>query len=198
MNKLTQVERIVEVKRTTKETDISLTLSADGGERDIKTPLPFFTHILTSLSFHGGLGLKLAASGDTEVDPHHLVEDTGLVLGEALGQVIRQFGPVMRFGHALVPMDDALSEAVIDACGRPYLVYSADYPQARCGDFDVSLVREFLLGLTNKAQINLHASCRYGLNSHHMVESLFKAIGRALRESLAPVQGGPLSTKGVL
>jgi len=198
MNKLTQVERIVEVKRTTKETDISLTLSADGGERDIKTPLPFFTHILTSLSFHGGLGLKLAASGDIEVDPHHLVEDTGLVLGEAIGQVIRQFGPVMRFGHALIPMDDALSEAVIDACGRPYLVYSADYPQARCGDFDVSLVREFLLGLTNKAQINLHASCRYGLNSHHMTESLFKALGRALREALAPLQGGPLSTKGVL
>ncbi|HOV63403.1 MAG TPA: imidazoleglycerol-phosphate dehydratase HisB [Spirochaetia bacterium] len=192
-------DRSVEVKRTTKETEISLRLSVEGGEQIIDTPIPFFNHMLTSLAFHGGMGLRLKARGDVDVDPHHLVEDTGIILGDAIARVIQEYGPVRRFGFSVIPMDDALSEVAIDACGRPYLVYTADYPQGTCGEFDVSLVREFLLGLANTARINIHASCRYGYNSHHMVESLFKATGRALKEALTPAERGKtLSTKGSL
>jgi imidazoleglycerol-phosphate dehydratase len=189
--------RKAEEHRETKETRISIEIdfSRKGGE--IETGLPFFTHLLYAMSFHGGFFLTLRAEGDTEVDPHHLVEDTGLVLGKALATLVRDHGAVRRFGHAVIPMDDALAEVTIDAGGRPYLVYHASYPQEYCGEFSASLLREFLLGLTNAAKINLHADCRCGENSHHMAEALFKALGRALFTAYETYSGeGEASTKG--
>jgi len=186
------------VERSTKETSIRLTLGLDGpGEVKIETGLPFFDHILRSMAFHGRFALELEASGDVEVDPHHLVEDVGIVLGDAFRACLQKIGAVERYGHSVIPMDDALSEVAVDVCERPYLAFSAEFPQNRCGEFDLSLLREFLLGLANRARINLHADCRAGLNSHHMAESLFKALGRALKNAYTPSAGG-MSTKGSL
>jgi imidazoleglycerol-phosphate dehydratase len=192
----------ITIERNTKETQIRLTLGADRpGEISIKLGLPFFEHLLTALAFHGGFSLQIEGTGDLEVDPHHLVEDVGLVLGDAFLTLLAA-GPVKRYGQFCIPMDDALSEAVVDVCKRPYLVYQAAYPQTHCGSFDLSLIREFLQALANRAQINLHALCRYGANSHHMAEALFKAIGKALWLAYRPAepgsQGGTsgMSTKG--
>lgn len=143
------------------------------------------------------MACSIQGTGDIEVDPHHLVEDVGIVLGDAICAYVEETGPVQRFGQAVIPMDDALSEAVIDLCGRSYLVYHAELPQPRVGTFDVSLVREFLLGLTSHGRFNLHAICRYGENSHHMLEALFKATGRALGAACMPV-AAVRSTKGSL
>jgi imidazoleglycerol-phosphate dehydratase len=183
--------------RKTKETDITISLDITGpGSVSVDTGVPFFDHLLTAMAFHGGLGLDVVAKGDIEVDPHHLVEDIGLVLGDTLKKSSKD--GMQRYGHAVVPMDDALSEAVIDACGRPYLEYRAAFPQERSGDFDMWLIREFLLALSNRAMINIHALCRYGENSHHMAESLFKALGIAIKAAFTPTAGGVRSTKGVL
>lgn len=194
--------RNVEIERTTKETSISLKMDLDSRkppELEI-SGLPFFTHLLTAMSFHGGFFLALKASGDVDVDPHHLVEDIGLVLGDGLYKTITDFGPVKRFSRSVIPMDDALSEVTIDSAGRPFLVYGADYPQAYAGDFPLVLIDEFLTALSNRGRITLHASCRYGKNSHHMAESLFKALGKAIADAYFPVdtEHGPLSTKGTL
>jgi len=189
------------VERQTKETQIRLTLDLDRRDAPkIQTGVPFFDHMLTAFAFHGGFYLELDAQGDLEVDAHHLVEDTGLVLGEALKKAQEQRGGVARYGHAVIPMDEALSEVVIDACGRAYWVYEAQFPQTHAGQFDLSLVREFVIALANRAQINLHAHCRYGANGHHMVEALFKALGRAVAQSYAPKAGGSaaMSTKGTI
>ena len=146
-------------------------------------------------SFHHA---HIEAAGDIDVDPHHLVEDIGLVLGDAF-TTLRDGSPLARFGNAVIPMDEALSEVVLDAAGRPYLVYQAAYPQSHAGTFDLSLIREFLFALTMKGGMNLHAHCRYGENGHHMVESLFKALGKALGMAYTPLgEIGPLSTKGTL
>ena len=118
-----------------------------------------------------------------DVDPHHLVEDIGLVLGDAFAEIRKAGGPQKRFGHFIIPMDEALSEVTIDAAGRPYLVYKAEYPQERAGNFDLSLIREFLLALSTRGGMNIHADCRYGENSHHMAEALFKALGKALGQA---------------
>jgi imidazoleglycerol-phosphate dehydratase len=186
-------------ERKTKETDINIGLDIEKeGVVSVATGLPFFDHILTSMAFHGGFALNINASGDIEVDPHHLVEDTGLVLGECLKRTLDEGVSVHRYGHAIIPMDDALSEVTIDACGRPYLDFRAAFPQERSGDFDMWLIREFLLGLANRALINIHAACRYGDNSHHMVEAMFKALGIALKEGFARLPEGVRSTKGIL
>jgi imidazoleglycerol-phosphate dehydratase len=189
------------VERQTKETKISLTIDLTKAETPkVSTGVPFFDHLLHAMAFHGGFFLEIRASGDLEVDPHHLVEDTGLVLGEALRKAQDTLGGVARYGHSVIPMDEALSEVTIDACGRPAWVYTADFPQTHAGTFDLSLVREFLIALANRAQINLHAHCRYGANGHHMVEALFKALGRALAQAYTPKAGGTaaMSTKGVI
>ena len=187
------------VKRQTKETDIAMTVDIEhAGEVSVKTGVPFFDHILFSMAFHGRFHIDVVASGDTEVDPHHLVEDTGLVFGDCLKRYLDTGVTIGRYGHAVIPMDDALSEVTVDACGRPYLEYRAAFPQSRSGDFDMWLIREFLLGLTNKACINIHAACRYGNNSHHMAESLFKALGLALKQGFAKDPGNIRSTKGIL
>ena len=189
--------RSASVKRVSKETEISINLQLDKPRKiHIDTPVQFFNHMLEAMAFHGRLDLDVKARGDIEVDPHHLVEDTGIVFGECL-QKIFSLGPVNRFGSAKIPMDDALSEVVLDAGGRAYLHYDASYDQQRISDFDVNLVREFMMAVSVNAQINLHAIVHYGKNSHHMVESLFKAFGRSILEAYAK-SDDEMSTKGVV
>jgi imidazoleglycerol-phosphate dehydratase len=193
------VVHAIELSRKTKETDITLRLDLYSVEPiSIETGVPFFTHMLTSMAFHGRFSLGVTATGDIDVDPHHLVEDVGLVLGDAFRTHLHSEGQVARFGHSIVPMDDALSEAVVDVCERPYLVFAAQFPQSTVGTFPVAMVREFLQAFSVRAAVNLHARCRYGENSHHMIESLFKALGRAISTAYAPRGGDGMSTKGTL
>ena len=150
--------------------------------------------MLTSMAFHGRFFLSVTGTGDIDVDPHHLVEDVGLVLGQALSAVLEK-GSVLRFGHAVIPMDEALSEVTIDVCGRPTLELHADFPQPSAGAFDLSLLREFFTGLCSQARISLHVDVRRGRNSHHMAESAFKALGKALKQAYAP-DAAEMSSKG--
>jgi imidazoleglycerol-phosphate dehydratase len=187
--------RTATVARKTRETDITLTIDLDAAGGTIRTGVPFFDHLLASMAFHGRFRLDIEASGDTEVDAHHLVEDTGLVLGQALSDILARAGQVARFGHAVIPMDEALSEVALDVCGRPTLAWRASFPQGWAGSFDLSLLREFLGGLAARAGISLHAVTRAGENSHHMAEALFKALGRALQQAYGPAEGA-MSSKG--
>ncbi len=191
-------QNAVSLTRKTRETEIAMTLRPDsGGDLSIATSLPFFDHMLHAMAFHGGMTLSVRASGDLAVDPHHLVEDVGLVLGTLLDQWVEGHGPVERFGSATVPMDEALARVVVDVCGRPTAVLRAEFPQPRAGTFDVHLVREFWVALAGRARISLHGSVEYGENAHHMVEALFKALGMALGRAYAP-RRGVRSTKGML
>ncbi len=188
--------RKVQVSRKTRETDISLTLDPDApGGGQVRTGLPFFDHLLASMAFHGRFFLDIDAKGDLEVDPHHLVEDVGLVLGQALAAVLAKGGQVNRFAHSVIPMDEALAQVTIDVCGRPTLVWRVRLPQKRAGTFDLSLLREFFDGLAAQARISLHVEARRGRNSHHIVEAAFKALGRSLHESYE-LTGDAMSTKG--
>ena len=191
----------ISVSRKTKETSIDLTLvPVAGSPIKIETGVAFIEHLLSSLAFHGGFGLEIKASGDLAVDSHHLVEDLGLVLGDAFHKLLEYRNGVARFGSQTIPMDDALCEAVVDVCDRPYLVYRAEFPQTLVGTFDVSLLKEFFLAFANRAKINLHLVSRYGENSHHIAEALFKALGKALAQAYAPRgrNTGEMSTKGAL
>ncbi len=191
-------ERKITVERKTMETDISLRLGLDRREPlSIETGVPFLDHMLHAMAFHGGFAFELKASGDIEVDAHHLVEDVGIVFGTALARAVEQYGSVARYGHAVISMDDALSEVTIDAGNRAYMVYIADYPQPYCGSFAVELLRELFLGLASNAAINLHLHVRYGENTHHMCEALMKALGRAVWIAYRPHDRIP-STKGSL
>lgn len=187
-------------ERKTAETQISVDLTVPRSEQmEIDTGLPFFNHMLHAMTFHGGFGAKIQARGDVDVDPHHLVEDVGLVLGEALNEALNSLSsPIRRFGHSVIPMDDSLAEVTVDLGGRPYLEYKCDYPQQWAGEFDLSLIREFIYAFSHRGEINIHAECRYGLNGHHMAEALFKALGRALGEALETDSryNGVPSTKG--
>ncbi len=185
------------ITRNTAETTISLNIDPDERQRSkITMPLPFFAHMLNAMAWHGGFTLEIEADGDVHVDPHHLVEDVGIVLGQALAGILKN-GAVARYGNASIPMDDALSQAVVDAANRPYLVYKAEFPQAYSGNFDMSLFREFFYALAHNARINLHLICHYGENSHHMIEALFKALGKALAQAYQATDGGAaeMSTK---
>jgi len=188
--------RSVQVTRTTRETDIRLTLDPDepvsGG---IATGVPFLDHLLLAMSFHGPLGLTVDAKGDLAVDPHHLVEDVGLVMGQALADMLRDAGPVARFGHAVIPMDEALAEVTVDVCGRPTLSWNVAFPEPFAGTFPLSLLREFCSGLASQARISLHVESRRGINGHHVAEAAFKALGRALHGAYAP-SGRSMSSKG--
>jgi imidazoleglycerol-phosphate dehydratase len=188
--------RKVEIARKTRETEISLTLDPDApGGGQVRTGLPFFDHLLSSMAFHGRFFLGIDAKGDLEVDPHHLVEDVGIVLGQAFSAVLEKSEQVKRFAHAVIPMDEALAQVTIDVCGRPTLVWRVRLPQSWVGAFDLSLLREFFHGLAAQARISLHVEARRGRNSHHIVEAAFKALGRALRESYDQ-SGEAMSTKG--
>jgi imidazoleglycerol-phosphate dehydratase len=180
-------KRTVRVERKTAETDITLELEPDSpGSVKIDTGIPFFDHMLHAMAFHGGFGLDLVAKGDLLVDFHHTVEDTGLALGEAFWNLTERFGPVERFGHAVIPMDEALAEVTLDVCGRPTAVFRADFPQPACGLFETALVREFFTAFANSSRSAVHAECRYGLNSHHMAEALYKSLGKALAQAYRP------------
>ncbi|MBR6408060.1 MAG: imidazoleglycerol-phosphate dehydratase HisB [Clostridia bacterium] len=189
--------RSAQVNRTTKETGISVFLDLDGGEVDISTGIGFFDHMLTAFAVHGGFGLTVKTEGDLEVDCHHTVEDTGIVLGKALDKALGDKTGIRRFGSFFVPMDESLSLASVDISGRPYLVFNADFPQEKCGDYDCCMTEEFMRALCFNSKITLHLSCLYGSNSHHIAESLFKAAARALREAVS-LSDAQVSTKGVI
>lgn len=174
--------RTASVKRDTLETRIQISLNLDGsGESSFATGIPFFEHMLDQIARHGLLDLAIEADGDRHIDDHHTVEDVGITLGQALAQAIGDKKGIYRYGHAYVPLDEALTRVVIDFSGRPGLEYNVEFPRARIGQFDVDLLREFFQGLVNHAQVTLHIDNLRGRNAHHIAETLFKAFGRALR-----------------
>lgn len=189
--------RIGSFERTTRETTITATVNLDGGAVEVATGIGFFDHMLTALAVHGGFGLTLQASGDLQVDGHHTVEDTGIVLGKAFAEALGDKGGIVRFGSFYVPMDEALAFAAVDVSGRPFLRYDATLPQERCGDYDTCLTAEFFRALATNAGLTLHVQAVYGDNAHHMIEAMFKATAHALRLAVAPKEG-VLSTKGAL
>jgi len=194
--------RTASVERNTNETQISVQLNLDGtGQSSLKTGLPFFEHMIDQIARHGMLDLNIDAKGDLEIDAHHTVEDVGITLGQAFSQAIGDKKGVVRYGHAYVPLDEALSRVVIDFSGRPGLEFRVQFPRARVGDFDVDLTHEFFQGFVNHANVTLHIDSLSGVNSHHIAETIFKAFGRALRMAAAPderMQGIIPSTKGSL
>ncbi|MEQ8857019.1 MAG: imidazoleglycerol-phosphate dehydratase HisB [Pseudomonadales bacterium] len=194
--------RTATVKRDTQETRIELTVNLDGsGVTELATGLPFFEHMLTQIARHGLVDLHIRADGDLDVDAHHTVEDVGIVLGQAVARAVGEKRGIYRYGHAYVPLDEALSRAVIDFSGRPGLTYQVDYVRPRIGDFDVDLLREFFQGFVNHAQVTVHLDNLRGGNAHHQAETLFKAFGRALRMAVMPdgrMAGQIPSTKGSL
>jgi len=179
--------RTANVKRDTSETQIEISINLDGrGDVDLQTGLPFFEHMLTQIGRHGLIDMKIHAQGDLDIDAHHTVEDVGIVLGQAFNQAVGDKAGITRYGHAYVPLDEALSRVVIDLSGRPGLFYEVAYTRARVGDFDVDLLREFFQGFVNHAMVSLHLDNLKGVNAHHQAETLFKAFGRALRMALTP------------
>jgi imidazoleglycerol-phosphate dehydratase len=190
------------VERNTKETRISVSVDLDGtGEVELSTGIAFFEHMLDQVARHGGLDLDIRASGDLAIDDHHTVEDVGIVLGQAVAKALGDKLGITRYGHAYVPLDEALSRVVIDFSGRPGLEYRVDYSRARIGSFDVDLLREFFQGFVNAAAVTLHIDNLHGVNSHHIAETIFKAFGRALRMAVTPdprMQGRLPSTKEAL
>jgi imidazoleglycerol-phosphate dehydratase len=195
-----RVRRTAHVTRVTKETQISITLTLEGdGRSRIKTTLPFLDHMLTAFAKHGGINLRLAARGDTEIDHHHLVEDIGLVLGETIARCLGDKRGIARFGWSAVPMDDALAMVTLDVSGRPYLVYQVTLPRRRkILKFDVELVEHFFRSLTTTGGLTLHVTTPYGRDPHHLLEAIFKAFGRALAQAVRREGRAVASTKGVL
>lgn len=193
--------RKAERARTTNETDIRLAFEIDGeGKADISTDVPFMTHMLDLFTKHGQFDLTVDAKGDTEIDDHHTTEDIGICLGQAFLEALGDKKGIKRYGSALVPMDEALAQVAVDLSNRPHLEMRAAFPQAKVGTFDTELVHEFLWKLALEARMNLHVIVHYGTNTHHMIEAVFKALGRALDEasSIDPRVKGVPSTKGML
>ncbi|MCD8026368.1 MAG: imidazoleglycerol-phosphate dehydratase HisB [Clostridiales bacterium] len=191
--------RCAMIERKTKETDIKLILNLDGGKISIDTGIGFFNHMLNSFATHGGFGLELTVKGDLEVDEHHTVEDTGIVLGKAFCKALGDKSSIDRFGSFYVPMDEALAFASVDISGRPFLVFDADFPQESCGGYNCSMTVEFMRAFAYNAGITLHMKSIYGDNSHHITEALFKAVAHSLKLAAAQnTSDKPLSTKGVL
>lgn len=192
------MNRTASVERKTKETQISVALSLDGGEIAIDTGIGFFDHMLHALAFYAGFGLQLTAKGDLQVDGHHTVEDVGIVLGQALSKALGDKAGIARFSSVFVPMDEALARTVLDISGRPFLVFDAPMPQELIGGYDSCLTEEFMRALAVNAGLTLHQKALYGKNAHHITEALFKSLGLALREAVAVRGEGVTSTKGVL
>ena len=194
--------RTATVERNTRETRITVTVALDGaGAAHLATGIPFFEHMLEQVARHGVIDLDVRAEGDTAIDDHHTVEDTGIVLGRAIAQALGEKRGIARYGHAYVPLDEALSRVVIDFSGRPGLFYRVSYPRARIGAFDVDLIREFFQGFANAAAATVHIDSLQGANAHHVAETVFKAFGRALRMAAAPdarIGAAVPSTKGSL
>ena len=190
--------RIGTVMRDTKETQIGVTVNLDGGDVNVKTGIGFFDHMLTAFGFYAGIGLKLTAKGDLYVDGHHTVEDTGIVLGQAIREALGDRKGIRRFGSAYVPMDEALAFTALDFSNRPYLVFDAEMPQERIGEYDSCLTLEFMRAVAHNAGITLHQKCFYGVNAHHITEGLFKSFGLAVKDAVKIEGTGVTSTKGVL
>ena len=190
--------RTATIERNTKETQISVQLDLDGGEVQVNTGIGFFDHMLTAFGFYAGIGLKLTAKGDLYVDGHHTVEDTGIVLGQAIREALGDRKGIRRFGSAYVPMDEALTFTALDFSNRPYLVFDAEMPQERIGEYDSCLTLEFMRAVAHNAGITLHQKCFYGVNAHHITEGLFKSLGLAVKDAIKIEGTGVTSTKGVL
>jgi len=188
------------IARKTRETDVTVALSLRPGEAAIATGIPFFDHMLEQLSKHGGMAMDVHAAGDLHVDAHHTVEDVGIAIGEALKQAISDKTGLARYGHAVVPLDEALVEVVVDLSGRPHLTFNAALPAGKkfIGAYDVDLTSDFFQALVNHARICVHVNVRYGRNLHHVVEAIFKATARALRAATAAEGTALPSTKGLL
>ena len=194
--------RTAHVKRDTLETRIEVDLNLDGsGKTQLETGVPFLEHMLDQVARHGLLDLTIKAEGDLHIDAHHTVEDVGITLGQAFDQALTDKKGIRRYGHAYVPLDEALSRVVLDFSGRPGLEYGVSFARARIGDFDVDLLHEFFQGFVNHAKVTLHIDCLRGDNAHHIAETIFKAFGRALRmaaEADPRMAGMMPSTKGSL
>lgn len=194
--------RTAKVERKTKETDISVSINLDGsGTSNIRTTIPFLDHMLTLMSRHGLIDMRIKAKGDTDVDYHHTVEDLGIVLGKAVKQALGDMKGITRYGEATIPMDESLASVVLDISGRPYLVYNVVFPKrSKLRQFDPDLVEDFLQAFVNKSEMTLHVSTPYGRNTHHIIEAVFKALGRALRQAVTidPRVKGVPSTKKMI
>ena len=191
---------VAERLRETRETRVRVKLSLNFEEFPIKinTGIGFFNHMLELFAYHSGTSLEVEAKGDLEVDFHHTVEDVGIVLGEAINEALGKRVGIARYGEATIPMEESLSQAVIDLATRPYLYFEAKFPTQKVGDFDLELVEEFFRALVFNARFTLHLRNLYGKNSHHIAESLFKAFAYAFKRALAPVEERIVSTKGTL
>jgi len=194
--------RTAEIERNTLETQIKVGVNLDGtGERSFETGLPFLEHMLDQVARHGLVDLDISAEGDLEIDAHHTVEDIGITLGQAINKAIGDKKGIRRYGHAYVPLDEALSRVVIDFSGRPGLEFGVDFVRSTVGEFDVDLFHEFFQGFVNHAQVTLHIDNLKGGNAHHQIETVFKAFGRALRMAIEPdprMSDVTPSTKGSL
>ncbi|MFL2875241.1 MAG: imidazoleglycerol-phosphate dehydratase HisB [Pseudohongiellaceae bacterium] len=194
--------RKASIARKTNETDITVDVDLDGsGKGTFETGVPLLEHMLDQIARHGLIDLNIKAIGDLEIDAHHTVEDVGITLGQAISKAVGDKKSITRYGHAYVPLDEALSRVVIDLSGRPGLIYEVDFPRARIGDFDVDLFLEFFQGFVNHAQCTVHIDSIRGRNAHHIIETIFKALGRALRMAVQydlRMEGTTPSTKGVL
>ena len=193
--------RHAKITRTTKETDITIELTLDGsGQHEISTGVGFLDHMLTAVAVHGLFDLKVEAVGDLHIDPHHTIEDVGIVLGQCIEQALGDRKGIYRMGHAYVPMDEALGFVALDLSGRPYTVFSADWHAPMIGQFPTTLVGHFFESVAIHGRMNLHARVEYGRDDHHQAEALFKAFGRALRQAVEvdPRRSGVASTKGTL
>lgn len=194
------MDRKAFLKRETKETQIEATINLDGGFCEVSTGIGFFDHMLDLFAKHSGIGLTVQAKGDLFVDCHHTIEDVGIVIGSLLKEAIGNKEGIKRYGHSMIPMDEALTEAVIDFSGRSYFVLKGEIPSIRLGEFETETVEEFFNSVASNAGMNLHIRVHYGSNTHHIIESVFKAFAHALKEAIyiEPRQKGVLSTKGVL
>ncbi|MBE5862172.1 MAG: imidazoleglycerol-phosphate dehydratase HisB [Lachnospiraceae bacterium] len=194
-------KRVAEIARKTKETDINIKLDLDGaGKSNICTGIGFFDHMLEGFSKHGFFDLDVSVKGDLQVDGHHTVEDTGIVLGKAIANAVGDKHGIRRYGYFILPMDDALCLCAIDLCGRPYLNFECEFPTERVGELETELVREFFYAISYSAGMNLHIKMLSGVNTHHMIEAMFKAFGKALDVATSYDERitGVLSTKGAL
>jgi imidazoleglycerol-phosphate dehydratase len=191
--------RRAKIERKTAETDIRLELNLDGvGKYDIDTGIGFLDHMLRHLSKHSGIDLNVRAKGDLQVDAHHTIEDIAICLGSALTEALGDKKGIARYGQSSVPMEDALANVAVDLSGRPYCVYSVDYRTDKIGDFDVECIEEMLRSFSNHGKFNLHINVPYGVNSHHIAEAIFKALGQALAAAVKIVGKELPSTKGLL
>ena len=181
---MSRASRQGRVERKTKETEVAVTLNLDGtGSSKVRTPIPFFSHMLEAWAKHGLMDLAVEASGDVEVDIHHTVEDVGIVLGQTLREALGDRKGIVRYGTAFVPMDEALIAAAVDISGRPFLVFNVPVARTRVSNFDLDMLQEFFRALAFNAEITLHVTMHYGHNLHHITEAVFKAVGRALAEA---------------